>query len=251
MYWSGLPDGARGLDYGGLIHAADWLPTIVGAVGATPLGPSDTLPLDGLDMWETLMTNAASPRKEVYYGVNQGGGGPAVRDTDGWKLIISDNAGGGKGNWSKQQLPNSSSTERAAIAAVPTGWGMADWPQAAAVETPMLLYNIVSDKVICRSHACLLPHTRISRVLLTPSPTCPRVSHACARLCREYKGEHTPLSLAKHNATVRRLQAIVDFYAKTKVPQLTADPNCPKFTGLNSSKGKYIGPWCDNVTRVR
>ena len=210
MYWSGLPDGARGLDYGGLIHAADWLPTIVGAVGATPLGPSDTLPLDGLDMWETLMTNAASPRKEVYYGVNQGGGGPAVRDTDGWKLIISDNSGGGKGNWSKQQLPNSSSTERATIAAVPTGWDMADWPQAAAVETPMLLYNIVSDF-----------------------------------------GEHTPLSLAKHNETVRRLQAIVDFYAKTKVPQLTADPNCPTFTGLNSSKGKYIGPWCDNVTRVR
>ena len=32
-----------------------------------------------------------------------------------------------------------------------------------------------SDQVTCRSHACCSPHGRKPRVLLTPSPTCPRV----------------------------------------------------------------------------
>jgi hypothetical protein len=38
----------------------------------------------------------------------------------------------------------------------------------------MLQLNISLKQVICRSHACS-SHTRFPRVLLTPSPTCPRV----------------------------------------------------------------------------
>ena len=51
-------------------------------------------------------------------------------------------------------------------------------------------------------------------------------------------------------AAVAALQAIVARYARTKVPQATSDPSCPKFSGLNTTDpsgnpAKYIGPWCD------
>jgi hypothetical protein len=108
MFWAGLPKGAQGLRYAGLVHAADWLPTIVSAVAAEPLKPGDTLPLDGIDMWRVLNQNMTSPRTFIYYGTNQGGHGPAVRDTAGFKLILAPD-GGGKGEWSPEQLPNKSS----------------------------------------------------------------------------------------------------------------------------------------------
>ena len=63
-------------------------------------------------------------------------------------------------------------------------------------------------------------------------------------------GEHTPLSLTEHAATVSKLTAIAAEYAKTKVPQAVGDPSCPPFSGINTtdSNGEtklYIGPWCD------
>jgi hypothetical protein len=51
MYWSGLPRAAVGLRFTGLIHACDWLPTVISALGVSPLTPTDTLPLDGIDMY--------------------------------------------------------------------------------------------------------------------------------------------------------------------------------------------------------
>lgn len=69
MFWAGLPKEVQGLRYKGLVHAADWLPTIVAAVApAQPLAGSDTLPLDGVSMWEALNQNLTSPRTEIYYG---------------------------------------------------------------------------------------------------------------------------------------------------------------------------------------
>lgn len=82
MYWAGLPATAVGLRYSGLIHAADWLPTIYSAVGlgsAVPAG--STLPLDGVDMWGALISNATSPRTDVYYGISQAGNGPVTTPT--------------------------------------------------------------------------------------------------------------------------------------------------------------------------
>lgn len=68
-------------------------------------------------------------------------------------------------------------------------------------------------------------------------------------------GERSPLDVAQpaNAAAVKRLQAVADQYAKTKVPQATADPSCPEFAGINTTNpltgesAKYIGPWCDNV----
>ena len=114
LFWAGLPAVARGLRYGGLVHAADWLPTIYAAVGlgsAVPAGT--TLPLDGINVWDALLSNATSPRTQVYYGTNQQGKGPAVRDVSGFKMILSD-SGGGQGAWSPEQYPNRSFARAAA-----------------------------------------------------------------------------------------------------------------------------------------
>jgi arylsulfatase A-like enzyme len=40
LFWAGLPDAARGLHFGGLVHACDWLPTAVSAMALRPLGPA-------------------------------------------------------------------------------------------------------------------------------------------------------------------------------------------------------------------
>jgi len=52
------------------------------------------------------------------------------------------------------------------ISSVKWGWGLL---------TIGCLTGAMIGKVICRSHACCSSHTRIPRVLLTPSPTCPCV----------------------------------------------------------------------------
>ena len=106
MYWKGLPKPIRGSQYSGLFHAADWLPTVISAVAPQhPLTPHDTLPLDGVSMWLAVCHNLTSPRKYVYYGVNQQLQGPAVRNSAGFKLIVGGD-GGGAGLWSPEQLPN-------------------------------------------------------------------------------------------------------------------------------------------------
>jgi hypothetical protein len=47
----------------------------------------------------------------VYYGINQASQGPAIRDVGGYKLMMVDSrGGGGKGEWSLEQLPNASSS---------------------------------------------------------------------------------------------------------------------------------------------
>lgn len=64
--------------------------------------------------------------------------------------------------------------------------------------------------------------------------------------------EHTPLDATapEHATIVAKLKAIADKYALTKVPQAVSDPDCPQFSGLNTTAPDgttklYIGPWCD------
>eukprot|EP00040_Diaphanoeca_grandis_P014932 m.75864 g.75864 ORF g.75864 m.75864 type:complete len:563 (+) comp24834_c0_seq1:76-1764(+) len=210
LFWSGLPKQAQGLVWGGLIHAADWLPTIVSALTTSGVVHGETLPLDGVDLWQALLTNATSPRTEIYYGVNQASKGPAVRNVEGFKLILSD-SGGGKGEWSQQQLPNTSSSSPLSSKQslwTPMAYGaLAD--RGPAPNTTALLYNIILDT-----------------------------------------GEHMNLSLAAHAQVVTSLEEIVARYAETKVPQAQSDPSCPPFTGINTTDpngniAKYIGAWCD------
>lgn len=65
----------------GLIHAVDIYPTLAALAGA---GTQKCKPLDGVNVWDTLSTGAASPRSEIVYNIEPFRG--AVRQGD-WKLI--------------------------------------------------------------------------------------------------------------------------------------------------------------------
>ena len=96
-----------------LLHAVDWLPTLVELAGGDPAGGR---PLDGISQLQTLLHNATTLRTEVYYGVTDNSPcmqtisdatatdrdgesyatcvyGPALRDAD-YKII-----GGGSGGF--------------------------------------------------------------------------------------------------------------------------------------------------------
>jgi len=211
VYWAGLRATSAISPYGGLAHAADWLPTIVSALGAAPLRPNETLPLDGVDLWPSLVAGAASPRADVYYGISQDHKGPAVRDTDGFKLILSA-SGGGAGMWSRQQLPNASSMSVSVVLTIEE-LGIA----AAAPARELLLAEGAAP----------------DSELLYSLPADP--------------GEHSPLPLddPQNAAIAQRLRTRISEYEHDKVPQQTGDPSCPDFAPRNASQGKWIGPWCD------
>ncbi|CAE7482551.1 ARSB [Symbiodinium microadriaticum] len=93
----------EGFTYSGLVHAADWLPSLVEGVAmqdAAKIPAGATLPLDGLNLWHALVANKTSPRRDLYYGITDqsvGHHGPALRSAEGWKLICG--TGGGTGDW--------------------------------------------------------------------------------------------------------------------------------------------------------
>ena len=70
-----------GLTVDGIIHTVDLYPTLIGLAGAST---AKSKPLDGVDVWTTLSTNAPSPRTEIVYNVELFRA--AIREGD-WKLI--------------------------------------------------------------------------------------------------------------------------------------------------------------------
>jgi len=65
----------------GLIHTADWYPTILSLAGAEQV---QSKPLDGMDMQATLLTGTPSPRTEIVYNIEPFRA--ALREGD-WKLL--------------------------------------------------------------------------------------------------------------------------------------------------------------------
>jgi arylsulfatase A-like enzyme len=72
------------------IHVVDWRPTLQKLCGATSNGE---LPMDGLDIWPTLTTGAASPHEAILLNTTPKVG--AVRAGD-WKLIVKKHDARGK-----------------------------------------------------------------------------------------------------------------------------------------------------------
>ncbi len=70
-----------GITVEGMIHTVDLYPTLIGLAGAST---AKSKPLDGIDVWTTISTNAASPRTEIIYNVEPFRAG--IREGD-WKLI--------------------------------------------------------------------------------------------------------------------------------------------------------------------
>ena len=56
----------RGTTYTGLMHLVDWVPTLLGLAGVNP--PPG---LDGIDQWEAISRQEASPRKSVVHNIDQ------------------------------------------------------------------------------------------------------------------------------------------------------------------------------------
>jgi arylsulfatase A-like enzyme len=65
----------------GLVHAVDVYPTLAQLAGAST---AKCKPLDGVNVWDTIATGAASPRTEIVYNVEPFRA--AVRQGD-WKLV--------------------------------------------------------------------------------------------------------------------------------------------------------------------
>lgn len=70
-----------GVTVDGMIHTVDWFPTLTGLAGAST---TESKPLDGVDVWETISAGKPSPRTEVVYNIEPYRAG--VRQGD-WKLV--------------------------------------------------------------------------------------------------------------------------------------------------------------------
>ena len=73
-----------------LIHATDWLPTIVEGIAGLELD-KDKWKLDGYNVWPTITTDTETPRKEILINLDPPSsdfkGQVAIRSGD-WKLIM-------------------------------------------------------------------------------------------------------------------------------------------------------------------
>ncbi|XP_069103676.1 arylsulfatase B-like [Argopecten irradians] len=76
----------KGYTYNGMMHAVDWMPTILSAAGGKPVDTD----LDGIDQWDSLRTGAPSKRTEFIYNLDDKNppicGHAAIRVGD-YKLI--------------------------------------------------------------------------------------------------------------------------------------------------------------------
>ena len=64
-----------------MIHVVDMFPTLAALAGASV---TKGKPLDGIDVWSTISSGAASPRQEIVYNIEPFRGGVRIGD---WKLI--------------------------------------------------------------------------------------------------------------------------------------------------------------------
>ena len=118
-----------------LIHATDWLPTIVEGIAGLELDKNKWA-LDGYNVWPTITTNSETPRKEILINLNPprpGFVGQAAIRVGEWKLIT------GRPNCSFAQAHNGSTC--------PDGWVHLDGSIELPPYTPSLtwLFNITAD----------------------------------------------------------------------------------------------------------
>lgn len=96
---AGVPESRFGTAYNGLMHIADWLPTL--AFGALGIGPGEvpTKPLDGVNQWDAIVGDAAPPRDSYLVNIDRlhVDGGHAGFQEGSWKLMVG--RGGPPDTW--------------------------------------------------------------------------------------------------------------------------------------------------------
>lgn len=68
-----LPNSLRNTTWGGMAHASDWYLTLTEGVAGITVDPAQTggpRPLDGFNLWPSILSQGASPRNEVVHQVN-------------------------------------------------------------------------------------------------------------------------------------------------------------------------------------
>jgi len=90
---------SRGVNESGLMHHADWLPTLLEAAGVE-YQPSPGFALHGASQWQMITAGAPSSRNETVTnidplqpaigggGIPPGSGNAAIVTADGWKLLL-------------------------------------------------------------------------------------------------------------------------------------------------------------------
>ena len=85
---------ARGTNHTGLMHHADWLPTLLEAAGVS-YTPAPGFELHGVSQWASLTTGTPSPRNETVLNIDPAQpmappyqGNAAIVTAEGWKLHL-------------------------------------------------------------------------------------------------------------------------------------------------------------------
>ena len=87
-----LPQNVRGSSHEGLVHVADWAPTLLNAAGLRPDLVAGFDAMDGVDQWDALRGLSPPPRDEVLLGVDDaptGGGATGAIRRGKWKLLVN------------------------------------------------------------------------------------------------------------------------------------------------------------------
>ena len=118
-----------------LIHATDWLPTIVEGIAGLELD-KDKWALDGYNVWPTITTDSETPRKEILINLDpprEGFIGQAAIRSGDWKLIVG--------------VPNCSLVREYKGSPCPDGWVHLDGSIEPPPYTPSLtwLFNVNTD----------------------------------------------------------------------------------------------------------
>ena len=128
LKWPAVLGGRAGAVYDGLLHAVDLYATLATLGGASA---DDTgvgrVPVDGIDVWQALLTGAPSPRQELLLGMGFENTG-SLRRADGMKLLVGHQR---PAAWVGPRYPNASTPSTV-------------WPPA-KVCTPGCLYNLTAD----------------------------------------------------------------------------------------------------------
>ena len=92
LHGSVIPSAARGTTCDGLVHISDWFPTLLGLASKGSWNvPANGKEIDGVDVFNAIVSGSASPRTEIFHNFNSNTGVGSMQIGQ-YKLIIGDTA---------------------------------------------------------------------------------------------------------------------------------------------------------------
>lgn len=277
---AGVPESRFGTNYDGMMHIADWMPTV--AYGALGIKPDEvpTKPLDGVDQWDAIVGGGIPPRDSYLVNIDRlhEDGGHAGFQQGEWKLMVG--RGGPPDTWMAPltngpaahgsglagQLESARAAQRGGPLAVATGncfLGTAQQGRKPGnCDSGVLAADRMSanpDLGYCYAHQSGgVPNS----TFLSCFAACQRVGECTTfsltpyRVTRLQDWYNTTAQLfniaddpyERHDVAaarpdvVARLLSPLSALNGTAVPPAQHDPNCPTFDP-SKTNNSYI-PWC-------